>query len=204
MFCPRCGSPNPETTKFCRQCGLGLTQVSSYVATGGTGQLTPPTAAPTSSLAQLTAGYTPKQKMWLTILCLVFLPSLLVALSDAVGLDDFFGPLAAVVMCIGIPWAVIHFRNQTRLLEQHRWQLQAQLNQLPVGMPMPAAQPYLQAPQQTPIQTPVAPAYQQPYAPQPVYQTPASARPEHPPNTNPLGSAPGSVIEDETRRLPGE
>ena len=201
MFCPRCGSPNPETTKFCRQCGLGLTQVSSYVATGGTGQLTPPPAGAASPLAQLTAGYTPKQKMVLAILCLVFLPGMVAIMTDPFGVDGFFVPLAGLLMCVGIPWAVIHFRNQARLLEQQHWQAQMQMNQFPQGMPVPPAQPYLQAPQQPPIQTPVAPPYQQPYAAQPVYQPPSPARPENPPNTNPLGTAPGSVIEDETRRL---
>lgn len=42
MYCPRCGSQNTETTKYCRQCGLPLQQVSGYVATGGTGALAQP------------------------------------------------------------------------------------------------------------------------------------------------------------------
>ena len=37
MYCPRCGSPNTDTIKFCRQCGLALQQVTGYVASGGTG-----------------------------------------------------------------------------------------------------------------------------------------------------------------------
>ena len=40
MYCPRCGSPNPDATKFCRQCGLALTQLTGYVASGGTAVLT--------------------------------------------------------------------------------------------------------------------------------------------------------------------
>lgn len=204
MFCPRCGSPNPETTKFCRQCGLGLTQISSYIATGGTGQLTPPAAASTSSLAQLTAGYSPKQKMVLAILCLIFLPGMLAGMSSAIGLEDFFGPVAAVMMCVGIPWVVIHFRNQARLLEQQRWHMQMQMNPYPLGTPVSPVQPYLQAPPQPQLQVPIAQPIQQPYAPQPVYQAPPPVRPAHPPNTNPLGTAPGSVIEDDTRRLPGQ
>src|SRR5205085_12654958 len=109
MFCPRCGSPNPDTTKFCRQCGLGLTPVSSYIATGGTGQLMPTGAPVTSQLAQITAGYSPKQKMTLAILCLVFLPGVLAILTDHMGgLGDVMVPLAGMLMCVGIPWVVIH------------------------------------------------------------------------------------------------
>src|SRR6185503_5824058 len=47
MYCPRCGSQNTEATKFCRQCGLALTQVIDYVSTGGTGTFArPPSMQP--------------------------------------------------------------------------------------------------------------------------------------------------------------
>ncbi|MFN2501427.1 MAG: zinc-ribbon domain-containing protein, partial [Pyrinomonadaceae bacterium] len=29
MFCPKCGSQNPETGKFCRSCGTDVGGVSS-------------------------------------------------------------------------------------------------------------------------------------------------------------------------------
>lgn len=32
MFCPRCGTQNPETGKFCRSCGTDLANVSSALA----------------------------------------------------------------------------------------------------------------------------------------------------------------------------
>lgn len=205
MYCPRCGAPNPETTKFCRQCGLGLTQVSSYVSTGGTAQLTQGTPAPVSPLAQITAGYTPKQKMVLSILCLIFLPGFLAIMSDIIGFADALVPVAGIFMCIGIPWAVIHFRNQQRLLEQQQWQAQMQMQQMPMSMPMPPLAPpvqqYLQPPLQQPVQMPGQQPFQQPYAPQPVYQAPQAGPQHNPPNTNPLGTAPSSVTEDETRRL---
>lgn len=35
MFCPKCGSPNPETGKFCRSCGTDLGNVSSALSSGG-------------------------------------------------------------------------------------------------------------------------------------------------------------------------
>lgn len=200
MFCPRCGAPNPETTKFCRQCGLSLTQVSSYVATGGTAQLTPIKEA-TSHLTQLTAGYSPRQKMVLTILSFIFIPAIVAIMTEPLGLEDFFVPLSALFMCIGIPWAVIHFRNQQRLLNQQQWQAHMQMQQLQPGMLMPPNVPYapqyLQPPVQQPIQTPA----QQPYVAQPVYHAPQPAPPANSPNTNPLGTTPSSVTEDETRRL---
>ena len=204
MYCPRCGAPNPETTKFCRQCGLSLTQVSSYVATGGTAQLTPVKEA-ASQLTQMTAGYTPRQKMVLAILCLVFIPMMTAIMSDPLGLDDFFVPLAMIFMCVGIPWAVIHFRNQQRLFDQQQWQAQMQMQQMQSSVPLPPIAPpvqhYLQAPLQQPVQMPVQQPFQQPYAPQAVYQAPQAAPQTNPPNTNPLGTAPSSVTEDETRRL---
>jgi hypothetical protein len=207
MFCPRCGQANPESTKFCRQCGLGLTPISSYVATGGTGQLAPPpdTAVSASRLAELTAGYSPKQKMWLTILCLVFLPGMIAVMTGPLGMESVFVPMAGVLMCVGIPWAVVHFHNQARLLEQQRWQMQMQMSQQPpMGLSMPPAQQSLPQPQQQPYQAPshapMPQPVQQPYAPQSVYQ-PSPAPPRQSPDTNPLGKAPGSVTEDETRRL---
>jgi hypothetical protein len=203
MFCPRCGAPNPETTKFCRQCGLGLTQVSSYVSTGGTAQLTPSTPSPASPIAQITATYTPKQKMILSILCLIFLPGFLAVMSDFIGLADALVPVAGIFMCIGIPWAVIHFRNQQRLLDQQQWQAQMQMQQMQMGVPLPPIAPpvqhYLQPPTQQPVQMPVQQS--QAYVPQPVYHAPQPAPQPNTPNTNPLGTAPGSIIEDETRRL---
>lgn len=32
MFCPKCGSQNPETGKFCRSCGTDLADISSALA----------------------------------------------------------------------------------------------------------------------------------------------------------------------------
>jgi hypothetical protein len=160
----------------------------------------PPEPAAASRLAQLTAGYTPKQKMLLTILCLVFLPAISAVMTTNPGRADFIVPLAAMLMCIGIPWSIIHFRNQARQLEQQRWQMQ--MHQLPLGMAAPPAQPYPPNLWQSPLPAPVAQPVQQSYAPQPVYQAPLPARHDKAPNTNPLGAAPGSVVEDETRRLP--
>jgi len=40
MFCPKCGTQNPETGKFCRSCGTDLGNVSEAL----TGNLKPPAA----------------------------------------------------------------------------------------------------------------------------------------------------------------
>ncbi len=40
MFCPKCGTENPETGKFCRSCGTDLGNVASALS----GELTPTTA----------------------------------------------------------------------------------------------------------------------------------------------------------------
>lgn len=173
MYCPRCGAPNTDTTKFCRQCGLPMAPLTGYVASGGAVPPVTPPVAP-APLDQLTEGMTPRQKMVLAILCFVFLPPILGALR--------MGPLAGIagmLMVPGIIWAVFHFKAQERRLQQ-----QQQMMQQPSP---PLAQPPSQPPA---LQIPI-------YQP-PVYQPPA------PPPTNPLRQERGSVIEEETRHLPGQ
>ncbi|HMV49250.1 MAG TPA: zinc ribbon domain-containing protein [Blastocatellia bacterium] len=180
MFCPRCGSPNPDTTKFCRQCGLGLQAVTGYVAGGGTAQL--PQSQPTSSnpIANVTEGLTPKQKMILAILVMVMSP----AIFGTLGMGSLSG-VSAVLMPIGIVFVVMWFKAQQRRLQEAASRQQMYPPAQPYQMPPPTAYGLPQAGQPTVSQT------HQP----PVYQHPPS-----PPPTNPLG--PGSIIEDETRRLP--
>ena len=200
MYCPRCGSPNTDTTKFCRQCGLAMTQLTGYVASGGTAQLPPPhTTSPNSSnlVAQVTDGLTPKRKMVLTIILLAFSPAIFGTIGGVTGLESLGGALAgisAILMPIGIVYTVMRYKAQKRKLEQ----AQAQMMQQPLYPPMPPqmmppAAPYsLPQPTQQQIHQPVQ---QQPR--QPVYQPPVV---HSPPPTNPL-KGPGSVTEDETRRL---
>lgn len=185
MFCPRCGSPNPDTTKFCRQCGLGLQQVTGYVASGGTAPLPPAPAAPANPIAKATEGLTPKQKMILTIMLMVMSPAIFGTFGGVTGLGELGGSLAgisAVLMPIGIVWAVMRYRVQQRRLQE------AMFQQQPMYPPMPPVAPY-SLPQ--PGQQPIPQNYQQP-----VYQP-------SPPPTNPIRQ-PISVVEDETRRLPDQ
>lgn len=189
MYCPRCGSPNTDTTKFCRQCGLGLTQVTGYVASGGTAQLpTSPAQNPSNPLAKATDGMTPKQKMILTILLLVFSPAIFGTLGGVTGLGELGGALAgisAVLMPIGIVFTVMRYKAQQRRLQEAQQQMYPQMPMQTMMPPYP--QPHgLPQPGQQPVQYTTH---------QPTYQT-------APPPTNPI-KPPSSVTEDETRRLPG-
>lgn len=193
MFCPRCGSPNPDTTKFCRQCGLGLQPVTGYVASGGTAQLPQPQPlaqpAPSDLVSRATEGMTPKQQMILLIMLMVFSP----AIFGTLGLGSLSG-ISAVLLPIGIVFVVMRFKAQKRRLQEAQMQemmmrqqmMYPQTSQMPPHQQMPPSVPYgLPQPGQQPIP--------QTYQP-PVFHQPA------PPPTNPL-KPPASVTEDETRRL---
>ncbi len=181
MFCPRCGSPNPDTTKFCRQCGLGLQPVTGYVASGGTAQLSKPQppSAPADLVSRATEGMTPKQQMILLIMLMVFSP----AIFGTLGLGSLSG-ISAVLLPIGIVFVVMRFKAQKRRLQQEAIMQQQMYPPMPQQQMPPVAPHNLPQPGQQPIPQ----NYQQP-----VY------RPSPPP-TNPL-KPPASVTEDETRRL---
>lgn len=179
MYCPRCGAPNTETTKFCRQCGLALIEVTNYVATGGTSALTSPAPQP----AELAGSFSPNQKMGLAIAALATSPAWTAVLSQAAGLPKFMPAICAILLPITIPAVVIYFRNQAKRL--------AQMN----PPPQMYAQPQMYAPPQPQawLQAPVMP----------VSVVPSSETPRQTPNTNPFAQAiPASIIEDETKRLP--
>lgn len=180
MYCPRCGSPNTDTTKYCRQCGLPMTQVSGYVSTGGTGTLAPAPSTGSTPLDKVTEGLTLKQRLVLTILLWLISPALLAVLDETLGgfgIIDRIIPFAAILMPVGIVWAVFRYKAKKRLLEA-----QAEHAQLSAPQPMPVS-------------------YKQPLIEQAPYRPPIE-----PPRTNPLTvekSMPGSVTEEETRHLPG-
>jgi len=192
MFCPRCGSPNPDTTKFCRQCGLGLQPVTGYVASGGTAKLSQPQPqpAPTDLVSRATEGMTPKQQMILLIMLMVFSP----AIFGTLGLGSLSG-ISAVLLPIGIVFVVMRFKAQKRRLQEAqmqemmmRQQMYPHASQMLPQQQMPPVAPYsLPQPGQQPIQQTYQPLVYQP----------------SPPPTNPI-KQPLSVIEDETRKLPGQ
>lgn len=115
MYCPQCGSPAPENTKFCRGCGLPLTAITNFVASGGV-EASPSAPSP-NPLERPLEGMTPKQRMVLTIMGFVFAPAILSVIGERLGLQELAG-IPAVFIPIGIVWAVFHYKNQMRRLQQ--------------------------------------------------------------------------------------
>lgn len=182
IYCPQCGSGMNETTKFCKNCGLPLAQLSTYVQTGGTAPLASPPTSPTSEpkKTNFLDTLTPRQRLVLLIMMFIFAPALLAILGDFGGPFRLFRalvPLAGLLMVPGIIWAVFDYRNRVRQMFTPPW-VQAQ--------PLPPVNP--QAYQMPPAQ-----------AQQPPYQPPQSLPPQR---TNPLTDVHGSVVEGETQRLP--
>jgi hypothetical protein len=175
MFCPRCGNQINEGLKFCKSCGLPVAQVSTYVATGGTGQLMspPPMMAP----PQMPEYLTPKQQMAAIILIWAFAIPLIALFCAMFDLPEELIALPAITFPLGIIGAFFRYRAQVR-----RRQYEEQYAQY-------YQQQYYQ--QQQPQQQNWAP----PAVNAPTYQSALT-----PPRTNPLGK--GSVIEDETKKLP--
>ncbi|MGH9847764.1 MAG: zinc-ribbon domain-containing protein, partial [Blastocatellia bacterium] len=88
MYCPRCGMQNTETTKFCRQCGLSLAQITGFVSSGGTGALAgppPPTPQPPlvpGQLPETSEMLALKQKRTMTMLAMCILPVVLTIIGE--------------------------------------------------------------------------------------------------------------------------
>ncbi|MBK6797897.1 MAG: zinc ribbon domain-containing protein [Acidobacteria bacterium] len=120
MFCPRCGSQNTDTTKYCRQCGLPLTQLTGYVATGGTAPLQPlpPLQQASSALSKMTEGLSPKQKMVMRILLFVFSTAIFGALGELIPFAVRLAPVAGVMMIFGILWSVFSYKAEVQRLSQ--------------------------------------------------------------------------------------
>ena len=179
MYCPRCGSQNTDATKFCRQCGLPLAQVMDYVAAGGTGALAqspPPPLPETSEMLAL------KQKRTLTILGVCIAPVVLAILANEVFKFGDISGIPFLLVPLGIVWARFRYKMQLRRL--HERQLQEYYAHQQHYQPMP---------QQAPTPKLII---------QPPSDSPQLAHVDAP-RTNPLAEpAPGSVVEDETRKFP--
>ncbi len=150
IYCPRCGSPNQDTTKFCRQCGLALNPVAGYVESGGTTPLS------TGRFTSPIEGFTPVQQLVLTIMFFVFLPGLIAVIAGPIGLERLV-PIPGVIMPFGILWAIFRYRNQKHRLEQQQRQQQIQ-QQMQQHLPPERVQPAL-PPQasQHPVISPTSP-----------------------------------------------
>jgi zinc-ribbon domain len=188
MFCPRCGMENADATKFCRQCGLSLAQVTGMV-TGGTGALHTPPPQSVPPQPMFVPGQLPetsqmlalKQKRTMTMMAMGILPVVLTILSDQLFNAGEVTAVLFLLIPLGMVWASSRYKVELRRLQEEQWR------------EYQASQP---------------PAYSQPLQPpQPRFQTlqtPPPA-PQLPPPTNPfhqVNPAHGSVIEDETRKLP--
>jgi zinc-ribbon domain len=145
MYCPNCGSQVAETTKFCRQCGLPLNQLAEYVASGGTAPLL------SQPLNRTIGGLTPKQQLVLTIMLIVFAPALFGLIGEQIGVPQVAG-IPAILMPLGIVWAIFRYKNQHRRLRE---QQSDQTMQTPQQHFEPQTyRPPLQAPPTNPIATP--------------------------------------------------
>jgi len=189
MYCPRCGSQDTEATKYCRQCGLPLAQVSDYVAAGGTGALARPTAPPplpeTSEMLAL------KQQRILTILGVCIAPIVFAILANEVFRVGDIAGLPFLLVPLGIVWARFRYKMQLRRMQER--QLQEYYAQQHQSIPQQAM----------PQQAPTPKLIIQPQTdPSQLTQLAQSAQTDAP-RTNPLPEAsPGSVVEDETRKFP--
>jgi len=146
-----------------------MTQLSGYIASGGTGALKVSGAG--SVVDKVTEGLTLKQRLILTILVWVISPAFMAIFSEAFNLKfiENLIPFVAVLMPIGIVWSVFRYKAQKQRLEN-----------------------------QSVHQPAIPEAYRQPAIEQ--YRPPVDSPP-----TNSLKvehQRPGSVTEDETRRLP--
>ena len=180
MFCPRCGSQNTDATKYCRQCGLPLAQVSDYVAAGGTGAIARPPAQPLPETSEMLAL---KQQRILTILGVCIAPVVFAILADEVFKFGDLSGIPFLLVPIGIVWARFRYKMRLRLLQER--QLQEYYAQHHQPMPQQAPTPKLiLQPQTDPSQM-------------------AQLAQVDAPRTNPLPEpSPGSVVEDETRKFP--
>ena len=185
IYCPRCGTSNPQKVRFCRQCGLSMAPVTGYL----TGEVpvvqNNPGHHSLKPHARLLASFTPRQKMILSIILAAISPAVFAILD----LDEL-SPLAAILMPFAIIFAVFYFRNQEKQLR----------SVLPVGS--------FAQPASLHVNQPVTPAY---IPPSPlggaVFETTTDTDrklelPQESFNGQiPLSTAPGSVTEEETRRL---
>jgi hypothetical protein len=192
MYCPRCGSQNTDATKFCRQCGLPLAQVSDYVAAGGTGALARPSPPPplpeTSEMLAL------KQKRTLTILSVCIAPIVFAILADEVFRVGDIAGLPFLLVPLGIVWARFRYKMQLRQMQER--QLQEYYAQQHQSIPQQAI------PQQAPTPKLIIQPQTDPSQLAQSAQSAESAQTDAP-RTNPLPEAsPGSVVEDETRKFP--
>jgi hypothetical protein len=192
IYCPRCGTSNPQKVRFCRQCGLAMAPVTGYLS----GELPPlannPDHQSLKPHARILASLTPRQKMVLSIVLAVISPAFFAVLD----LDEV-SPLAAILMPFAIIFAVFYFRNQEKHL---RSGLPARLVVQPSSLP--AAQPSAPAyAPPSPLNEPLGTVSEASTDPDLDTDRRLQLPPESLAGKIPVSTAPGSVTEEETRRL---
>src|SRR5262249_58194537 len=120
-----CGTQTTETTKYCRQCGLPLAQVTGYVATGGTGSLTQTpgySAPPPFQFTETSEMLALKQKKIMTILSISIAPVLFAIIaSEMFKVGDLAG-IPFLLVPLGVAWAVFRYKTQLRQLQERQLQ----------------------------------------------------------------------------------
>lgn len=83
MFCPKCGKENPDTNKFCRECGAALTSPSNTVQPVSSSIRIPKDLTLTDGEIPLWFGQMSWASMWLVVLIAVvfFITIILIPLS---------------------------------------------------------------------------------------------------------------------------
>lgn len=128
MFCPRCGTVTEEGLKFCRNCGLSIAPITSYIASGGTKDLTTASAPP--PVTRL--GFTLKQVLVLQIVASLLLPAIFGILDAPEAVIGIAAVLAPLLILLSI------FRYRTKAM--HLIARQESARQLPASpiQPPPA------------------------------------------------------------------
>ena len=131
MFCPRCGTGVEDGLKYCRNCGLPVAPITSYVASGGTKELTLANATP-PPLTRL--GFTLKQVMVLRIAASLLLPAVVAILASVQHWPDEAVGMAALLAPFLILLSIFRYRALAMQLPKSQ---SAPLPQAVVSAPLP-------------------------------------------------------------------
>jgi len=154
MFCPRCGAGIEEGLKFCRNCGLPLSQVTTYVASGGTNDLTVFNPPP---VVLSKRGFTLKQVLTLRILGVLISPALVAILQELVGFPEEIIAITAIVAPFLILLAFFRYRAQTmQIAAQQDMQRQWIVPPPPIALPRPKNTNPLEEPRPADVAHPVS------------------------------------------------